>query len=571
MEIAEYKAKKQKEMEILLYDLIKNWEDEVVEFKEASNDYDKDKIGKYFSALSNEANLKVMQHGWLVFGVRNKTREIVGTDYRNTEGLRTLKNEISQDTSGAMSFIDIYEVYPEADGEVRRVVMFQIPAAISAVPTAWKGHEYARDGESLKPLSQEKRERIRRQTFLDWSKQFVKGAGIEHLNKEAIRIAREKYKEKMADEHISAEVDSVSDEDFLEARKLVVNGKITNAAMLLLGDERYDYLMESMPEASWRVYDSKDMVKDYKIFKIPFITLSDRITANIRNLTYRYMPDQTTLFTQEIMQFDPWVLRELLNNCIVHSDYSIGGRIYVNEFEDKLILTNPGSFIPENIEVILRPSYTSPFYRNQLLADAMVKFKMIDTETTGIRKVFNIQRERFFPLPDYDLSQKNKVEVALYGREIDEKFTYLLHNNTDLDLVTVYLLDQVQKGKKVQKDAVQHLRKYNLVEGRADNLYLAAPLAKSDSDKAQYIKNKGFDNKYYQDLILDYIQKFGKASKQQIRVLLADKLPDTMTDEQKERKITYLLTMLKDMGEIERDGDSRQHSCWVKKENAGTK
>ena len=568
MEIAEYKAKKQKEMEILLYDLIKNWEDEVVEFKEASNDYDKDKIGKYFSALSNEANLKAMQHGWLVFGVKNKTREIVGTDYRNTEGLKTLKNEISQDTSGAMSFIDIYEVYPEVDGEVRRVVMFQIPAAISAVPTAWKGHEYARDGESLKPLSQEKRERIRRQTFLDWSKQFVKGAGIEHLNKEAIRIAREKYKEKMADEHISAEVDSVSDEEFLEARKLVVNGKITNAAMLLLGDERYDYLMESMPEASWRVYDSKDMVKDYKIFKIPFITLSDRITANIRNLTYRYMPDQTTLFTQEIMQFDSWVLRELLNNCIAHSDYSIGGRIYVNEFEDKLILTNPGSFIPENIEVILRPSYTSPFYRNQLLADAMVKFKMIDTETTGIRKVFNIQRERFFPLPDYDLSQKNKVEVALYGREIDEKFTYLLHNNTGLDLVTVYLLDQVQKGKKLQKDAVQHLRKYNLVEGRADNLYLAAPLAKSDDDKAQYIKNKGFDNKYYQDLILDYIQKFGKASKQQIRVLLADKLPDTMTDEQKERKILYLLTQLKNKGLITRDADSRKMTNWIIKDTS---
>ena len=98
-----------------------------------------------------------MQHGWLVFGVRNKSREIVGTNYRNTEGLRTLKNEISQDTSGAMSFIDIYEVYPEVDGEVRRVVMFQIHAAISAVPTTWKGYEYARDGESLKPLSQEKK------------------------------------------------------------------------------------------------------------------------------------------------------------------------------------------------------------------------------------------------------------------------------------------------------------------------------------------------------------------------------------------------------------------------------
>ena len=201
MEITEYKEKMQKEMEAVLYDLIKNWEDEVVEFKEASNDFDKDKIGRYFSALSNESNLRGMQHGWLVFGVNNKTRKIVGSDYRNTEGLRTLKNEISQDTSGSMGFIDIYEVYPEVDGERKRVVMFQIPAAITAVPTAWKGLEYAREGESLKPLSQEKRERIRRQTFQDWSKQFVKGAGIEHLNREALRFARDKYKEKMDDVH----------------------------------------------------------------------------------------------------------------------------------------------------------------------------------------------------------------------------------------------------------------------------------------------------------------------------------------------------------------------------------
>ena len=106
------------------------------------------------------------------------------------------------------------------------------------------------------------------------------------------------------------------------------------------------------------------------------------------------------------------------------------------------------------------------------------------------------------------------------------------------------------------------------MEGRADNLYLAAPLAKSDDDKAKYIKNKGFDNKYYQDLILDYIQKFGKASKQQIRVLLADKLPDTMTDEQKERKILYLLTQLKNKGLITRDADSRKMTNWIIKDTS---
>ncbi len=76
----------------------------------------------------------------------------------------------------------------------------------------------------------------------------------------------------------------------------------------------------------------------------------------------------------------------------------------MNEFEDKLIITNPGTFIPGSVEPILRPGYTSPFYRNQLLAESMEMFKMIDSETTGIRRVFTIQREKFFPLPDYDLS-----------------------------------------------------------------------------------------------------------------------------------------------------------------------
>ncbi|MCM1491596.1 MAG: putative DNA binding domain-containing protein [Muribaculaceae bacterium] len=565
MEIAEYKVKKQKEIEKLLYDLIKNWEDEVVEFKEAGRDYGKEKIGQYFSALSNEANLRSLQYGWLVFGVNNKSREIVGSDYRDTEGLKTLKYEISQNISGAMSFIDIYEVYPTVSGETKRVVMFQIPAAITAIPTAWKNQEYAREGESLVPLSQEKRERIRRQMFQDWSRQFVEGATIEHLNKDAIRIARTKFKEKIDDEHVSAEVDTLTDEDFLEARKLVINGKITNAAMLLLGDEQYDYLMVHMPEASWRVYDSKEMVKDYKIFKIPFITLNDRIIANIRNLTYRYMPDQMTLFPQEIKQFDTWVLRELLNNCIAHSDYSIGGRIYANEFEDKLVLTNPGSFIPENVETILRPSYTSPFYRNQLLADAMVRFKMIDTETTGIRRVFNIQRERFFPLPDYDLSQKNKVEVTIYGKTLNDNYMHILYDHQDLDLRTVFLLDRIQKGLPVEKEDADKLRGQKLVEGRLTSLYLSASAAKSIDESAAYIKNKGFDDKYYKDLIVEYLKQYKKAKKKDIRELLWDKLPDALSDTQKENKIHNLLASLRKQGTIGKDSENHQQSNWVLK------
>jgi ATP-dependent DNA helicase RecG len=118
----------------ILRGLIEAWEDEVVEFKQASNGFKLNEIGEYFSAISNEANLRGLQYGWLVFGVNNKTKTIVGSNYRDTTGLNTLKHEIAQDTTGNMSFIDIFEVY---DGD-NRVVMFKIPAAVVAMPTAWK-------------------------------------------------------------------------------------------------------------------------------------------------------------------------------------------------------------------------------------------------------------------------------------------------------------------------------------------------------------------------------------------------------------------------------------------------
>ena len=188
---------------------------------------------------------------------------------------------------------------------------------------------------------------------------------------------------------------------------------------------------------------------------------------------------------------------------------------------------------------------------------------MTETEATGIRRVFHIQREKFFPLPDYDLSIKNKVEVCIYGKEINEKFKYLLHDNENLDLTTVYLLDQVQKGKPIPKNAVSYLRKHKLVEGRITNLYLAAPLAKTTKDKVQYIKNKGFDNKYYQDLIVDYLQKFKKANRAELRELLFNKFPDTLTDKQKDRKILTLLTALKRQRVITTDSDNKQISNWI--------
>lgn len=547
----------------ILNNLILNWESEVVEFKEAGKNYDKNKIGQYFSAISNEANLKGLQHGWLVFGVRNKDKQIVGSDYRNNKGLDNLKQEISIGTTGGISFIEIYEVYSVVNGEQKRLIMFQIPAAITASPTGWYDHFYGRNGESLGALSVEKLDRIRGQEKRDWSKQIIPKATIEHLDKYAIELARENYKKKMNKSYISEEVDNMSDEEFLTKIKLIINGNVTNTAMLLLGSEDYDYLFKLIPEASWRIFDSKQELSDYEILKIPFITLSERLFEKIRNLTYRYMPNQMTLFPTEIKQYDMWLLRELLNNCIAHSEYTFGGRIYLNEFEDKIILTNPGSFLPGKIEPILNPSYNPPFYRNQLLAETMVKLNMIDSQSTGIRRVFRIQKERYFPLPDYDFSDRQQVKVCVYGKILDENYSQILFRNPDFDLETVFLIDCVQKGIKINKEAIKYLRKLKVIEGKSPNIFLSASIAETIGEKERYVKNKAFDDQYYKDLIVKYLEQYEYAKKKDIRQLLWDKLPEIMEDKQKEDKIRNLLSAMRKKDIITTDSSNQQKSSWI--------
>jgi ATP-dependent DNA helicase RecG len=542
----------------ILYNLIHDWEDEIVEFKLVANDFSQHDIGKYFSAISNEANLKDIKYGWLVFGVENKTKKIINTNYRNTKGLEKLKHEIAENSTGGITFFDIFEVFEGKE----RVVMFKIPAAISGMPTAWKGHYYGRDGESLGPLSIEELERIRRQIHREWSNQIIEDASLKHLSNEAIQKARKGYKDKHNNEHVSAETDSMNDEEFLTKLKLIVNGKLTNAAMILLGNSDYDNLLDVPVSAMWRLHGSEDRMKDYDEFRIPFILLAENIYAKIRNLKYRYMPDQTTLDTTITLQYNEDLLKELLYNCIAHQDYLQGGRIYVDEFEDEVIISNPGSFIPGDIRKVLKKGYTAPYYRNPLLAEAMMNIKLIDSAQWGILKVYNTQRDRYFPLPDYDFSTPNKVAVTVYGKVLDQNYTKLLFNRSDLDIDTVFLLDRVQKKLPLEKEQYQHLRRLGVIEGKAPNVYFSLNIAEIIDGRAQYTKNKAMDDQYYRDLILSYLQHFGSGTKADIVKLLRSKFSDVLDEKQKADKARNLLMSMSRKGLIKYTGINQRTGSW---------
>lgn len=269
----------------ILENLMERWEYEIVEFKEAKGSYDTDKIGRYFSAISNEANLRQQQYGWLIFGVgeQNKIKQIVGTSFKRGDKslLERFKYEISRDTANGMTFYDIFEIYPAVNGKEYRVLMFKIPAAATGIPTEWKTNYYERAGESLVALKQYKIDAIRSQERKDWSKQILEKTTVEHLDKTAIDLAREKYKEKMNQEHISVEVDAMSDVQFLTKIKLMIDGKITHAGMLLLGNSDFDYMFQTAPSIMWRLYGADGMDKDYAIFKIPFINVVDKVFAKV--------------------------------------------------------------------------------------------------------------------------------------------------------------------------------------------------------------------------------------------------------------------------------------------------
>ncbi len=440
--------------------------------------------------------------------------------------------------------------------------MFEIPPAIPGVPTTWEGHAYGRDGESIGALNYHEQEMIRAMTRPDWSGEICYHATLEDLDPAAIAKARALYKEKHP--NIADEVDDWDEITFLNKAKILKGGKITYTSILLLGREESEYLLSpAISKISWVLRDRDGLEKDYQHFGPPFLLNSDLLFGKIRNLTYRYMRDNS-LFPTEITQYDTWVIRELLHNCIAHQDYSMRGRISVVEDEESLLFSNMGSFLPQSVENVISFDAPPEYYRNQFLADAMVNLQMIDTIGSGIKRVFILQRNRFFPMPDYDLSDPQRVRVRLPGKILDENYTRLLISNTDLELIDIIALDKVQKKKPLSDDEFTRLKRSRLIEGRRPNLFVASHIAEMTHSKVDYIKYRGLDKEHYKKMVLSLLHEYGPSSRKEIDRLLMEKLPEILTQKQKENKIRNLLQeMSKKDKSIKPLGGPGRHARWA--------
>jgi ATP-dependent DNA helicase RecG len=520
-------------------------ENEIIEFKEAKESYDFSKIGKYFSALSNEANLKSKFCAWLIFGVDNN-HKIVGSNYRRQrKDLDSLKKEIGDKITNNITFTEIYEL-KTPDG---RVVMFQIPAAPQGIPIEFEGFYFGRQNESLVGLNIEKIERIRNQIIgKDWSKNIIPEATFDDLDKEAILKAREQYKLKNAS--LKDEVDMWDDVTFLNKAKVTLNGKITNTAILLLGkDESNHFVSPAIAQITWVL---KDTPEGYEHFHTPFILTVEKTLDCIRNTRYSFMVNDNSLFPKEVMRYDKWVIRELLQNCVAHQDYSKSSRIIVLEYNNKLIFQNAGGFIPDSVEEVIRRNSPQDYYRNPFLAQAMVNLNMIDTVGNGIKKIFTIHKERLFPLPTYDISDETHTRVTVYGELLDENYTNILNDNPELPLEDVIALDKVQKKQAVSENELNRLRTLKLVKGRATLLQIAG--------------NKKFTSLSNSDLkqkVLVLLKEKNSASREDIEKLIMPLLPADLPVEKRQKKISNVLVELSTKDKkIKNVSSSIKYSVW---------
>lgn len=502
-------------------------------------------IISYISAIAN------MQGGNLIIGIEDKTLDIVGIQDFAGYTIENIRFRINGNCTNLN--IEAFSVQEFITSDTKKVIwVFHIPKHQFRLPVYAHKKTWQRIDDNLVEMTKARLDAILTQVQIneDWSKVIIPEATIEDLDYDAIKKARIEFKKR--NPKYSDEVDNWMDADFLNKAKLTIKGKITRTALILLGKEESEHYLDSSVKIRWNLKTIDNQDKDFEIFSIPFLLSVDEVYKKIRNLKYRYLRDGT-LFPDEVLRYEPFNIRESLNNAIAHQDYSKGARINVVEFEDDhLVFSNYGSFLPKSVEDVVLNDTPEEVYRNPFLVEAMKNLDMIETQGGGIRKIFNFQKQRFFPLPDYNFDD-NKVKVTITGKILDENFARIIIKNSDLGLDEIILLDKVQKHKEINEAEFKFLKKEKYIEGRRTSSYLSYKIVESTNDEnlqAEYLANRSFDDSHFKEMILECLKKWGKTKRDKIDNLIIPKLSTALSDEKKKNKVTNYLSALRIEGKI---------------------
>jgi len=531
------------------------------------------KIGETISAVSNSASYNNEEYGYLIFGLKDKNWVVIGTNFDlkkkkkgNQDATLWLLNSLNQ------RYFEVFDFeLTDKKLQVLKVVNCE------NTPIKFKNEAFIRinsHNQKLNDYNEIERAIWSKKPNFDWSAQICEAATMEDLDEEALEIAKIGYtaKQSKTDED-KKRIREYSNQIFLDEARITTNGKITNAAILLLGKEKSQHYLQPMggAEIFWREMTSFDDIS----FKIPFVKSIQEVVAKI---TTRNIELSLKVLGQPMMHkikenYSKSTLRECVANCVAHQDYEKNCRILIYETRNENIrFENVGAclYSKDEFNQIRLKKKIPNNYRNGFLRNAMEQIGLIEAKGTGHHKIYQYNTtEVYLPLPEVDWNNQKDFILTLYGASLDEKFAEILQQKTDLEPEAILLLDQVQKGFRIDQKIFTKLKKQGLVEGSPTKATLSLEMASiTNTEEQTDKKNQEFDfRNIFEASFLPHLQKRKVGmTKQEIISFALNHIKYAVEMDEKKLKsdITNSLTKLKNNTQIKPVGNSDTSIKWFK-------
>jgi ATP-dependent DNA helicase RecG len=473
-------------------------EDEHLEFKEAKNRFDFEKLVKYCAALANEGG------GAIVLGVTDSPpRRVVGTRaYENLE--RTKAGLVEK----LRLRLDVHEI--EHGG--RRILVFRVPSRPLGVPIAVNGAYLMRAGESLVPMTADQLRRIFDETGPDFSAEVCFHATLADLSPAAIDAFRQRWARKAKVERVL----EASDEQLLQDAELLVDEGVTYAALALLGTREAlgKYLAQAEVIFEYRSTDQAGPASQREEFRQGLLLCHDRLweLVNLRNDLQHF---QDGLFVLDVATFDERTVREAILNAVSHRDYRDSGSVFVRQYPRRIEIVSPGGFPPgitkENLLWQQKP-------RNRRIAEALARCGLIERAGQGFDLIYGECIRHSKPLPDFARTDDHFVWLILQGTIQDPAFLRFLEQvgretQVSFDLEDLLVLDLVHREQKVPPHLTRRvgpLLERGVLErvgrGRGTRHLLSRRFYKALGKAGAYTRRRGLDRETNKELLLKHIE-----------------------------------------------------------------
>ena len=422
-----------------------------VEFKEALNQYNynngRRSVLGYVVALANEGG------GKLILGVKenNKGLHII-TGSAAWEGR---EGKLAEDVYRDKQIRIVTEILYEGD---KRVLVIHIPSRPVGTTLKFEDIPLMRVGEDLLPMSDEQLFKILQEQEPDFSAKICEGLTIADIDENAISILKEKYAKKQNNQGFKTQ----SNKQVLTDLDLMVEGKLTNAALILVGKK--DRIRNILPQAKVIIeyrrsetaieFDNRTEIQEPLFIAIDEIW--NYINQPASNPTFKLRQGP---YIYDIPYFNESIIREAVLNAIVHRDYTITSEIFIKQYPNKIVITNPGGF-PRgvNLENLLTVNSTP---RSRLLADILLKTGLVERSGQGVDKLFLYSLMESKPIPDYSGTSMLQVELKISADIQDSSFLifaneeqYQRDQNNKLGVFDLITMDKIRRGISTGLDAI---------------------------------------------------------------------------------------------------------------------